>query len=144
MIQIVINYSPAEQSYKIYEPTTQNLILSTVLSEGLVLLSKFLQEQGMIEGDILTTTEEISYHLDSASLGAMIKSNVDLLKRLKSAPSGFQTASQRFGGSLSGSAKKDPGEGNYKADGKKKYRGSGGFSGATGFQSAYKKFGNKR
>ena len=147
MIQVVINYDSTSSNYKVYEPTTQNLILTQDLTEALVTLSLFLQSKGMITGDILST-EEITYYLDSHTMKAIIESNVKLMKRLRTAPSAFQSSSQRFGTSSSSSIKK----GNFKnssnnwgKDSAKKFSSRKGstFQGATGFRNANKKFGNK-
>ena len=88
----------------------------------------------MIVGSILDYGE-ISYHIDSATMKAMIESNVNLMKRLNSAPSGFTRASQKFGGSSGGTRKESNGKG-FK-------RSSGSFS-KSGFNETYKKFGSKR
>lgn len=148
MIEIVINFSEENGgTYKVYEPSTQTLLMSQSLSEALVNLSLFLQTQGLIQGDILQT-DQVNYHFDSKTMIDFMKSNVQLLNRLKNAPSGFQISSQRFGGSNSGSwQKKDKGFGNSEWGGKSekkfKSRGSSNFSNATGFKNANKKFGNK-
>lgn len=140
MIQIVINYDPGTSSYKIYEPTTQNLILTQDLTEALVTLSLFLQSKGMITGDILGAAD-ISYHLDAHTMKAIIESNVKLMKRLKSAPSGFQQSSQRFGTSNSSSGSKKK-KSDWGGESQKKFsrKGSSQFEGATGFRNANKKF----
>lgn len=146
MIQIVINYDQGSSNYKVYEPTTQNLILTQDLTEALVTLSLFLQSNGMIAGDILSA-EDITYYLDSHTMKAIIESNVKLMKRLRTAPSAFQSSSQKFGGSSSSGGKK----GNFKnsnkwgVDSAKKFssKKSSTFQGATGFKNANKKFGNK-
>lgn len=141
MVEIVINYDQSTQNFKVYEPTTDTILVSTNLAEALVNLSKFLSESGLIEGDILSYTS-ISYHIDSFTLQAMVESNVNLLKRLSTAPSGFMISSQRFGTSLNQSSisKKESG---FKDSGSKKFgHKSSGFSGKNGFKSASKKFGN--
>lgn len=145
MVQIVINYDPETTSYKIWEPTTQNLILTQDLTEALVTLSMFLQSKGLITGDILGT-EEISYHLDSHTMKSIIESNVKLLKRLQNAPTGFQKSSQRFGVSnISSSSGKSFKENKGKWNGgesKRKFGGKGKsqFEGASGFRNSNKKF----
>ena len=60
----------------------------------------FLQSSGMIQTDILRT-DQIRYHIDSATFLGMVESNVNLLKRLNQAPSGFMISGQRFGQSQS-------------------------------------------
>lgn len=139
MIQIVINYDPTTQSYKVYEPTTQNLILTQDLTEALVTLNLYLQSQGLTTQDILKT-EDITYHLDAFTMRAIIESNVKLMKRLKSAPTGFQQSSQKFGTSLSsGTQKKKNNRNDWGGESKKKFTNSK-FEGATGFNNAHKKF----
>ena len=41
-MDIVINYDPGTKEYKIYEPTTDSMIVSMNLTEGLVNLNLFL------------------------------------------------------------------------------------------------------
>lgn len=139
MIQIVINYDPSSQSYKVYEPTTQNLIITQDLTEALVTLNLYLQSQGLIKEDILKT-EDITYHLDAYTMKAIIESNVKLMKRLKSAPSAFQQSSQRFGTSLSsGTTKRKDKGASWGGESKRKFTNSK-FEGATGFNNSHKKF----
>lgn len=92
MVEIVINYVSEKQQFKVYEPTTDTLIVSSSLTEALVNLSNFLVQSGLIQGDILSYPD-ISYHLDSYTVKAMVESNVNLLKRLQTAPSGFMILS---------------------------------------------------
>lgn len=147
MIQIVINYDPSTSSYKVYEPTTQNLILTQDLTEALVTLSLFLQSKGLITGDILGAAD-ISYHLDAHTMKAIIESNVKLMKRLQSAPSGFQKSSQKFGvSSNSGNSSfKNSGKKWYGGESQKKFssKSRSQFEGATGFKNANKKFYGKK
>ena len=122
--------------FGVYEPTTNTYMLSANPSEALVYLEKFLKESQMISTGLLECND-ISYHLDSYSMKAMIESNVALMKRLNSAPSGFTISTQRFGGSSSGDGnkkKKDSGKGDWK--------GGGSFSKGS-FRGSYKKFGSK-
>lgn len=98
MIDIVINYNKEKQMYGIYESSTDTYMLSANLSEGLVYLEKFLKDTKLINTGLLESTN-ISYNLDSYSMKAMIESNVALMKRLNSAPSGFMISQQKFGGS---------------------------------------------
>ena len=147
MVDIVINYSEPDKAYKVFEPTTNTLLISQTLTEALCNLSLFLQSQGLIQGDILQT-DQVNYHFDSRTMRDFINSNVQLLNRLKSAPSGFTIASQRFGGSTlpSPSYKKNYNSSKWGGEGEKKFksRGSSQFSGASGFKNANKKFGNKK
>lgn len=143
MVEVVINYDITEETFKIYESSTDTLIISKNLTEALVNLSNFLSSSGIIDGDILTSSD-IMYHLDSQTMKNMIESNVNLMKRLSTAPSGFLISSQRFGGSSNislnnksrSSTVSDFNRGKF---GKK----SLGFSGKSSFKSSERKFGNK-
>ena len=157
MIEVVINYSQEDQQYKVYEPTTDTLLVSSSLTEALINLSNFLIQSGLTQTDILSYPE-ISYHLDSYTLKAMVESNVNLLKRLQTAPSGFMISTQKFGGSTVGFKKKDKqpqGDGFKNSGFSKAYKKEAGakrfsnsskssnFSGKSGFRTANKKFGGK-
>ena len=89
----------------------------------------------MISNDILTS-DDITYHIDSATFFALIESNINLLKRLNSAPSGFTISTQKFGGS---------GQNQKKESNKKDYRNErnrfGGTFSKSSFNQSYKKFG---
>lgn len=156
MVEVVINYSQEDQKFKVYEPTTDTLLVSSSLTEALVNLSIFLTQSGLIQGDILDYPD-ISYHLDSFTVKAMVESNVSLLKRLQTAPSGFMISSQKFGGSLTGSVNRQKKDNNGfdnsgfskaygKEKGSKRFSNSKGnkssFSGKSGFRTANKKFGS--
>lgn len=95
-VDIVINYNTTSKQFNLYEPTSDTLLVSENLTEGLVLLNEFLMRTGLIDSDILKT-ESIRYQLDSATMKAMIDSNVKLIKKLNRAPSDFQVAKDRFG-----------------------------------------------
>ena len=97
-MDIVINYNSTEKEYKLYEPTSDTVIVSNNLTEGIVNLNLFLKSSGLIddEADILIS-KEISYHLDGETFIAMIQSNVDLLKKLQSGPSEFKKSAGKFG-----------------------------------------------
>lgn len=116
-MDIVINYDPSTKEYKLYEPSTDSLILSMSLTEGLVNLNEFLKSSGLISEDILGSTN-IGYHLDSETFIAMIKSNVELLKRIQSGPSEFKKSAGKFG--------LPQGQSGYVPK-SKRYNGSGGF-----------------
>lgn len=140
MIEIVINYSKEENVYKIYEPTSDTILVTETLADSLLKLSQFLKDSGLIGTDILQDSN-ISYHLDSATMQGMIESNVNLMKRLNSSPSGFMISSQRFGSSL-GATKKSQNnltQDNNSGD-KRKKKSSGMFSNSN-FKGSYKKFG---
>lgn len=131
MIEIVINFDSSQKVYRVFEPSTSTVLVSTNITEALVNLNKFLLESGMENSDILSSPD-ISYHIDSETMKAMIESNVALLRRLNDAPSGFMLSSRKFGGSTSfGSAKETKDEGFR--------RRSGSFSSGE-FKKSYKKF----
>lgn len=158
MIEVVINYDENNKVFKVYEPTTDTLLITASITESFVKLSEFLQSKGMIPMDILNS-KEVSYHIDSPTFIAMVESNVNLLKRLNSAPSGFTISSQKFGvsnykPSVSSqlAAKKNAGQGFSNSLGKntsrksrgKKFGSSAGSSGMfskSAFRSSNKKFG---
>lgn len=138
MIDVVVNFDPNRGEFKLYEPTTDTLLITTSLGETFAKLDEFLKERGLIASSILATAD-INYHIDSATFIAMVKSNADLLKRLNNAPSGFMISSNRFGitpsqGSLSDSYK----DKNNRGKGRRK---SATFS-KTSFNNSNKKFGN--
>jgi hypothetical protein len=99
MIDVVINYDKAKKEYRLYEPTTDTIIITSNLSETFIKLSELLVSTGLIpDGDILNTNL-VTYHLDSGTLISMVESNVNLLKRLtQQAPSIFTSAARKFGG----------------------------------------------
>lgn len=151
MIEIVINYDKDRKEFKLYEPTTDTLFITSSLGESFIKLNDFLQSQGMITGDILETLD-ITYHIDSLTFLALIENNVNLLKRLNTAPTAFMASSQRFG--LPTTPQQAPqqnqqfqGKGNSNYDGKKKGykkdRGATGFFSNSSFRGSYKKFGGK-
>ncbi len=96
MIDVVVNFDPARGEFKLYEPTTDTLLITTSLGETFAKLDEFLRERGLLATNILSTAD-VNYHIDSATFIAMVKSNADLLKRLNNAPSGFMISSNRFG-----------------------------------------------
>lgn len=145
MIEIVVNYDKNRKLFIVYEPTTETLFLTASLGESFLKLSQFLKEQGMIESDILQT-DNISYHIDSATFFAMVESNVNLLKRLSQAPSGFTISSQRFGVNPSsgnnslGTNNIQKGSSTSSFGTSKKKKSTGTFS-KSGFKNSNKKFG---
>ena len=154
MIDIVINYDKEKDQYKLYEPSSDTIIISGNLTEAFVNLSTFLISNNLTTSDILNSSD-INYHLDSFSLIKIIESNVNLVKRLQTAPSGFMISSQKFGGTTNMSTKKSferKGFSNngfdktYKEQSKSKKfsNSSSNFSRNTGFNKANKKFGNKK
>lgn len=138
MIDVVIGYDKEEQVYKVYEPSTDTLLVTTSLGESFIKLSEFLKSKGMIPGDLLGD-ENVRYHIDSATLLAMVESNANLLKRLNQAPSGFMISGQRFGQSTTSSSSSNKG-----GQKKQKFGGTGGTFSKSKFNESYKKFGDKR
>ena len=140
MIEIVIKFDKAKGVFVVYEPATDTLMASTNLTEALVSLNKFLLDTGMSQVDLLHCPN-ISYHIDSETMNSIIEGNMQLLKRLNQAPSGFMLSNRKFGQSMQGptsSKKDDP------MKTKKKKGGSGTFAGADGFKGAFKKFGKNK
>lgn len=138
MIDVVVNFDPIRGEFKLYEPTTDTLLITTSLGETFAKLDEFLKERGLIASSILATAD-VNYHIDSATFIAMVKSNADLLKRLNNAPSGFMISSNRLGitpgqSSLSDSYK----DKNARGKGRRK---SATFS-KSSFNNSNKKFGN--
>lgn len=133
MIEVVIRYNESRQEFVIYEPTSDTMMVGSNLTECLGNLSKLLMEMSGLD---LLNNLDVSYHIDSYTMKAMITSNVDLLKQLKSGPSGFTRSQQKFGGGSASVSSSDCSKSK-----KKKY--NSGFQGAKGFSSAYKKFGGK-
>jgi hypothetical protein len=138
MIDVVIGYDKEEQVYKVYEPSTDTLLVTTSLGESFIKLSEFLKSKGMIMGDLLGD-DSIRYHIDSATLLAMVESNANLLKRLNQAPSGFMISGQRFGQSTTSSSSSNKG-----GQKKQKFGGSGGTFSKSKFNESYKKFGDRK
>jgi hypothetical protein len=143
MINVVINYDAGNQQFKVFESSSDTILVSSNLTEALVNLSSFLREKGLVQ-DLLKETD-ISYHIDSYTMNTMIESNTNLLKRLKTAPTGFMISSQRFGTSLNslGSSNGSSKSGKTKAGSNTTVFKGGNFTGKTGFKSSYKKFGQK-
>jgi hypothetical protein len=99
MTEVVINYDKENNQYKVYEPSTDTILITTNLGDTFIKLSEFLKNNGLISSDILNT-QDITYHLDSATFLAIIESNVKLLKRLNDSPSGFMISSRKFNGNF--------------------------------------------
>lgn len=136
MIEIAINYDKDKKVFKVYEPSSDTLMITSSLSESLLNLNKFLKDSNLINKDILQD-ENITYHLDSGTMIAMVESNVKLMKRLQNSPSGFINSSQKFGTTLSNKPLNNSSSEKQQKKGK---RGTGMFSN-TAFRNSYKKFG---
>ena len=132
-MEVVINYREDEKQYVLYEASTDTIIITESLGEMFLKLNELLYNTGT-QMDMFSS-DAINYHLDSATFKAIIGTNINLLKRLNTAPSGFQTSTQRFGGGIQ-QVQQNKGEG-FKASGK-----TGTFS-KSSFKNANKKFGNK-
>lgn len=136
MIDVVVNFDQSSGEFKLYEPTTDTLLITTSLGETFAKLDEFLKDRGLIATNILSTAD-INYHIDSATFIAMVKSNVDLLKRLNTAPSGFTISSNRFG--------IVPGQNSFKdsfQDSKKGRKKSKATFSKSSFNNSSKKFGD--
>jgi hypothetical protein len=143
MIEIVINHDPSRHEYKIYEPTTDTLMASSNLTEALCMLNKFIESSGLSNVGNILDCPDISYHIDSATMKAMIESNISLLNRLRTAPSGFAASSQKFGGTTQFQQKMTQQKAMQGGSSqRKKNTMSSGFSSADGFRKSYKKFKN--
>lgn len=154
MIDIVINYDSSRKEFKLYEPTTDTLIITANLSETFIKLTEFLVQSGLIpQGTDILNTDVVTYHLDSGTLITMVQSNVNLMKRLtQQAPSIFTSSSLKFGGG--GGNQSLPSQQAAQKDYSKKSSSGGGdnmslfkSSGATFSKSSFKltrkKFGSK-
>lgn len=142
MIEVVICFDPIKEVYKIYEPSTDSLMVSANLTEALILLNKLLHEKGLSQQDLLNC-DDISYHIDSRTMKSIIEGNLTLIKRLQTAPSGFMISAQRFGSSGTSQGSNNNGGSQQKGNNSGR-RSSGSFSGATGFKQSFKKFGGNK
>lgn len=97
-MNVVINYSTDEEVYKLYSSDLDLLLTSSDLFRLFVMFNEVLVQSTGVE---LLSSPSIDYTLDSASMIQIIMSNVSLLKKIKSMPSGFQLSSDKFGGSSS-------------------------------------------
>ena len=138
MIEIVVNYDKNTKNFRIYESSTQTLLVSDTLGDGFRNLSEFLRQSGLIEKNIVEESG-ILYHIDSYTFSEIIKSNQSLMTRVKEIPSEFKNSAQKFGttlGNSSGNKKPDFSRG---SDNFKKGRMSG-FK-KSGFGKSFGKFG---
>lgn len=151
MIEIVINYDSQRKEYKLYEPTTDTIIISANLSETFIKLSEFLVQAGLIPAGDILNTDQITYHLDSGTLISMVESNVSLMKRMaQQAPSIFTSSALKFGGSNNQLPSQQQ---NQQKDYKKNsnnnsvnntlLKGSGGNFSKSSFKLTRKKFGSR-
>lgn len=150
MINVVINYDSQRKEYKLYEPTTDTIIITANLSETFIKLSEFLTNAGLISGGDILNTDQVTYHLDSGTLISMVESNVNLMKRLTTqAPSIFTASALKFGSSSSAQnqqkqkqdySKSKGGKGDYQQP----MKSSGGVFSKSSFKTTNKKFGSNK
>lgn len=150
MINVVINYDSQRKEYKLYEPTTDTIIITANLSETFIKLSEFLTNAGLISGGDILNTDQVTYHLDSGTLISMVESNVNLMKRLTTqAPSIFTASALKFGSSSSSSQTQQKQKQDYskgkggKGDYQQPMKSSGGVFSKSSFRTTNKKFGSK-
>jgi len=96
MVDVVIGFDKDKNLYQAYEQLTDTLLVTSSLGDTFNKLEKHLKDCGIIAGDLLSE-QNITYHIDSPTFIAMVKSNADLLKRLNNAPSSFMVSSQKLG-----------------------------------------------
>lgn len=150
MINVVINYDSQRKEYKLYEPTTDTIIITANLSETFIKLSEFLTNAGLISGGDILNTDQVTYHLDSGTLISMVESNVNLMKRLTTqAPSIFTASALKFGSSSSAQnqqkQKQDYSKGKGgKGDYQQPMKSSGGVFSKSSFKTTNKKFGSNK
>lgn len=94
-MQVIINYSPDEELYKLYNQDLDLLLTSEELFKLIVMFNSVLMETYGGEFNVLKS-DEIDYIIDSYTMRQMIVSNVNLLKRLNRQPSAFQESANRF------------------------------------------------
>lgn len=131
MVEIAITFDPDKEVFKVYEPSSDTLLVTNTLTESLMKLNEFLKSENMITGDLLNTAD-VSYHMDSYSMSTMIRSNANLLKRLSTANSGFTVSTQKFGSNRA----------NNKFNSMASRNWNKGFG--TAFNKSHKKFGGQK
>lgn len=136
MVEVVINFDSNNKVYKAYEPSTDTLFVTTSLGDTFNKLEAHLLQSGLIASSILSD-QNVTYHLDSSTFIAMVKSNADLLKRLNNAPTSFMMSSQKLG--INNNKEKSW---DKEKEVNKRRRKSGLFS-KSNFTKAYKKFDSK-
>lgn len=147
-MDIVINYEEETKEYKVYEPTTDTLIITTNLPDLFIKLGGYLKDSGLISCDLLEC-KDITYHIDSPTFIAIMQNNVALTNRMNEGPSGFMISNKKFGGPLAASSgligpslkqKSDRNRGKNNSGFGKGSFGKGGFSNSS-FGESGKKFG---
>lgn len=96
MTEIVVKYDKSSNEYRIYENTSQTLIMSRTLGEGFSNLNLFLIQSGQIQKSLIED-EDVIYHFDGHTFKEIIKSNMALLKRVSDIPSEFKNSANKFG-----------------------------------------------
>lgn len=97
-MNIAINYSETDKQYRFYEDTTETLLLSESLLDGLLNLNTYLIQSGAVsQGSDLFRTPGIMFHLDSWTMNQIVQHNVSLAKRILSGPSEFKNSQDKFG-----------------------------------------------
>lgn len=133
-MDIVINYKDDE--FIIYESSSQTVLKSLSLAEGLINLNLFLKSKNLVpQNSDLLNSSDINYHIDSKSMKEIVAGNIKLIKRLKNDQSEFKKSSNRFNGGENGKTKKDFSKGSRNF-------GKSQFGGSSGFKDSYKKWGN--
>lgn len=131
-MDIVINYDSEKRVYKIYEGTTETLLISQDLGEGMFNLNQFLVQEGYIpSGSDILKEQNLTYHFDSTTLNALIQNNLSLLARIRQGPSEFKISSEKFGssaGAANGYKKKSDFSRGSKNFGKSTFSGKSNFS----------------
>ena len=133
MVDVVIGFDKEKNLFMAYEQTTDSLFITSSLGDTFNKLEEHLRKCGII-ADSLLSEQNITYHIDSPTFVAMVKSNANLLKRLNNAPSGFMVSSQRLGINNSNNNR------DYKKNSKRKKEGT--FS-KSNFTGSIKKLGMK-
>lgn len=139
MIEIVVNYDKETNNFRIYESTTKTLLISDTLGDGFRNLSEFLRQSGSIATNIVEEPG-ILYHIDSYTFSEIIKSNQNLLTRVKEVSSEFKNSAQKFGTTLGNNGTNRKPEFSRGSTNFKKGKMSG-FK-KSGFGKSFGKFGN--
>lgn len=100
-MEVVIEYDPDVEEYRLYNKDLDILLTSTELFKVLVLFNARLAEVYGDSSFSILNCDSIEYSLDSHTMKQIISSNVNLIKQLNRAPSAFQESIERFGGTSS-------------------------------------------
>lgn len=138
MIDIVVKFDSTEGVFKIYESSTQTLLISQTLGEGFSNLNGFLLSGGLITKSILED-QEVIYHFDSHTFQEIIKSNMSLLRRVSDIPSEFKNSVSKFGG---GAISPSTGSSGFSRGSKNFQKNK--MSGDSSFSKSHQKFNSKK